>query len=1017
MEGVSSRTVTDAVLALAIAMTAPVPAGAERLAVHTMTVAEGLAGDQVNCIVRDSEGFLWIGTRTGLSRFDGVRFRSFDTRDGLPDAAVHAVVESADGTLWVGTGLGLSRMRAERDATGTAFDRVPAIDGSVSALAEDANGTVWASSGDTLYRRQPGSEVGFEAVRPDIPWQAGRGRLISALADAGGDGLWLGTNIGLFLWQGDGVTTHFEHADESDLGRINDLLVDSSGRLWVAGNGLLVVAPPARASVAGARIWRLDVGDESALPDRAGTAAHLDRYPAFPEGIVVDLASGPDGAIWIACHWGLAIWHDTTMSIHRRSSGLVSDHLSSVLADDAGNSWIGTQSHGLMRINSIGFTSYTEADGLLDRQTSSVTLGPDGETVVVAWPPESVLYVRDDESFVALSLPVPEHLPCRGWGLNQVTFFDHDGRLWVPTPRGLLRFPRLANLRDLPDTRAEHRYLPDDEVFRLFEDSRGDIWMGILGDLRFARWRRSTDTVERFSPADGIPDETATAFAEDRSGAVWIGFFGGSLARWRNGVFELFGSAQGLPSGFVNTLLVDSGGRLWVGAQSGGLAVTDDPEAVSPSWRRTTVADGLASDGVFSLTEDRFGRIYVGSLKGLDRLDPNSGRIDHFDTATGLVNNLVIDALTDPDGDIWLATDGGVSRYRPEPDHPRLPPAVLVDHVSADGVDLAVPIRGVATVPRLTLPAHTSIVEISFTAVDLTPGSHLHYEFAVARDRPRWSPTAGGRTLRLTGLAAGPHTVRVRALTPDGSAGPEATVELEIAAPVWRRWWFIGGVASLLAVMVWLVQRWRMQRLLELEQVRSRIAADLHDEMGLSLARVSILAEVAGRRCGDDATAGTLREIGSTARDLVDATSDMAWALDPRHDTLASLVARLRRTAADVVEGCDARLTVEVDAPDDVPLASEARRHLLLILKEAIRNACRHGRPRAVSLRIELRPPNLVITLADDGIGFDPAVAHDGQGVASMRRRASDMGASLRLEAAPGRGTRVVVETPLPKNA
>jgi signal transduction histidine kinase len=731
---------------------------------------------------------------------------------------------------------------------------------------------------------------------------------------------------------------------------------------------------------------------------------------------VFDLAADPDGSIWVACHSGLGVWRADRMTWYHRDSGLVSDHLSSVLADDAGNAWIGTQSHGLMRVDSTGFTSYTEADGLLDRQTASVTLGPRGEIVVVGMPPEATLYLHDGESFAALKIPLPEPMPRHGWGLNQVTFFDHEGRLWVPSPRGLFRFPRLADLRDLPQTRFERRYLAEEEVYRLFEDSRGDLWLGVLGELRFARWRRATDTVECFTPADGIPYETATAFAEDRSGTVWIGFYGGGLARWRAGAFELVGGSDDLPAGFVNTLLVDSAGRLWVGAQSGGLAVSDDPTTAVPSWRRFTVNDGLASDGIFSLTEDRFGRIYAGSLKGLDRLEPETGRVDHFDTATGLVNNLVLGAATAPDGDVWLATDGGVSRYRPEPDRPRSPPPVLVDRVSADGIDLAVPIRGVTALDLSVLPASTSVVEIGFTAVDLTPGSRLRTELAVDHEA-RWSPTSGGRVVRLTGLAPGPHLIRIRARMPDGSAGPAASAALEIAVPFWRRWWFIAGVAGTLAALAWLVQRWRMQRLVELARVRSRIAADLHDEMGLSLARVSILAEIAGKGCGDDATAATLREIGSTARDLVDATSDMAWALDPRHDTLAALVARLRRTAAEVVEGCGARLEVAVDAPDDVPLASESRRHLLLILKEAIRNACRHGRPSTVSLRVELRGQALAITLADDGLGFDPAAAHEGQGVASMRRRAAEMGALLRLDTAPGRGARVTVEVPLPRNA
>jgi signal transduction histidine kinase len=220
-----------------------------------------------------------------------------------------------------------------------------------------------------------------------------------------------------------------------------------------------------------------------------------------------------------------------------------------------------------------------------------------------------------------------------------------------------------------------------------------------------------------------------------------------------------------------------------------------------------------------------------------------------------------------------------------------------------------------------------------------------------------------------------------------------------------------------IATSGWVVQRLRIQRLKELHQVRSRIAADLHDEMGLSLARVAILADVAGRNTENTTTGETLKEIGGTARDLVDATSDMAWALDPRHDTVAALIARLRRQASEVAEGFGATFALEADPLDGVPMASEARRHLFLILKEAIRNACRHGRPDNLTLRIHRRASRLVVVLEDDGVGFDIDDARGGQGLPSMERRAMEMDATLQVTSSPGAGTRVELDVPFRTDA
>jgi signal transduction histidine kinase len=463
-------------------------------------------------------------------------------------------------------------------------------------------------------------------------------------------------------------------------------------------------------------------------------------------------------------------------------------------------------------------------------------------------------------------------------------------------------------------------------------------------------------------------------------------------------------------------MLSDSRGRLWVGAHADGLGVCDDPTAARPRWRVLSTADGLVSDAVFSLAEDRFGRIYAGTLKGVDRIDPTTGRVEHFDTSSGLVNNLVAGSVTALDGDIWFATGGGVSRFRPTAPHDIPSPPIFVDRLTVDGSDRPVPVRGSDSITGVSLPSRTGVVEIGFTAVDLTPGSTLDFEFNLD-DGVVWTATRGRRELRLAGLAPGPRTIAIRARQPDGVSGPQARVELDIATPVWRRWWFLTGLVALAAAGAWTVQLRRMTRLRELHRVRSRIAADLHDEMGLSLARVAILADVAGRTAAKAETAETLAEIGSTARDLVDATSDLAWALDPRHDSVAALITRLRRTATEVAEGSGARFVVESDPLDGVPMGSEERRHLLLILKEAIRNACRHGRPQELRLGIRREPAHLAVTLVDDGVGFDPEAPRDGQGLVSMRRRAEAMGAELVIDSAPGKGSRVGLRVQLRNGA
>lgn len=455
-------------LGLTVLTVLSAPAVAEHLAVHTYTIADGLAGDQITTIVQDRQGFLWIGTRTGLSRFDGVAFRSFDTEDGLPYASVWSVFESSDGNLWVGTRGGLVRMRLERSPKGLAFEPVPGITEGVSAIAEDPAGGLWAATEETLFHCDLSLDRPCTPIDTGIQWLPNEGRSTEALLVDSSGALWLGTSLGLYRMTTGGPASRVEVPADGLQGRVRDLLVDRSGRMWVSSIGAahfaadLTGSPPAPAP----EIVRPSF-DEA-----------IDRAAAF------DLSEGPDGSVWIATHSGLAVVSRETVKVHHRDTDLVTEHLSAVLVDDAGNAWIGAESHGLMRVNSTGFTSYVESDGLASPRMASVTLSPAGRIVAIAQPPEDMIHLLEGDRFVPIEIPLPELGPRPGWGMNQVTFFDHEGKLRVPSPYGLFRFPVVADLHALPTVSPEARYLPDNEVFRLFEDSRGNLWIGAFGSSR-----------------------------------------------------------------------------------------------------------------------------------------------------------------------------------------------------------------------------------------------------------------------------------------------------------------------------------------------------------------------------------------------------------------------------------------------------------------------------------------------------------------------------------------------------
>jgi signal transduction histidine kinase len=230
---------------------------------------------------------------------------------------------------------------------------------------------------------------------------------------------------------------------------------------------------------------------------------------------------------------------------------------------------------------------------------------------------------------------------------------------------------------------------------------------------------------------------------------------------------------------------------------------------------------------------------------------------------------------------------------------------------------------------------------------------------------------------------------------------------------VWRRAWFLALLATAAGLAIHGAYRLRLRRLVELERVRTRIASDLHDDIGSNLSQIAILGEVAQRRLDGAAAevAEPLALIGSLSRETVDSMSDIVWAIDPHKDRLGNLAHRMRRLASDTLGTRGIALRFQADpAAEQVALGADVRRQVYLIFKEGLHNAVRHSACTRVEIALRLEAGRLVLEVADDGQGFDPERASEGHGLRSLQQRARDLGGTL--EVASGAGTRLTLRVP-----
>jgi signal transduction histidine kinase len=452
-------------------------------------------------------------------------------------------------------------------------------------------------------------------------------------------------------------------------------------------------------------------------------------------------------------------------------------------------------------------------------------------------------------------------------------------------------------------------------------------------------------------------------------------------------------------------LLFDSGGRLWL-ANRQGLFRSDDPLSAAPHFQR------FLTQAANCVAEDRQGRIYACTGQGVACINPAKGRIRQYTAADGLGPGMLQCAYRDRRGDIWFCLTLGASRFTPQPETPHPAAPVYITSLRASGRDMPLTEWGQAAVGRIALKPYENSVDVGFVGIELGTGLSLEYEYRVEGAQRDWQKLGSERSVHLASLAPGTYRLLVRAVNQEGAVtDPPASVDLFVATPIWRRWWSLALMAAAVAAGLYLAHRWRMRYVLELERVRTRIATDLHDDVGASLSQVAIMSEVVSRRAASEREA--LEEIAGASRELLQSMSEIVWAVDPTHDRLSDLTQRMRWFAGETLSACGVGLHFSVDpAERELRLGADTRRQVFLIFKECINNIARHAQARHVYVSLKVAQDHLVLEAEDDGRGFDPG-AGAGHGLRNMTQRARALRGEFELRSRPGGGTHAVLRVPL----
>ncbi len=1028
----------------------PIPSRLEQLPVKNYSIGDGLGHDEVQEIVQDSRGFLWFCTSDGLSRFDGYRFITYGLKDGLPVSHINHLLESRDGTYWISTnGGGISRFNPTHNGpqlfTSYKLPGENKLANFVNLVYEDKAGRTWIGTDGGLYQliKKADDSITFEQVKLEpLPSHMPQREVeVKGLAEDAQGALCIATYYGLLRLLPGGRLIHYTVRASQSTDTIWDLMIDREKRLWLGHQaGVMVFYPELdqktsagevsleQLAAASEKSLRVLPSGKKSLPDAPGKAVWYTTDDGLSHNNIQALHQSADGRIWVGTRGGGAsVFDGQQFSSYAATQGL-SNRVNSLAEDSAGNFWVGTQASGAIKVARGGLISYREAEGLGHPEIIQIYETNAGELCAISskW----TINRFDGDRFNSIRPNLPKSVLDSSSG-RWVIMEDHEGEWWMATGAGLYRFPKVERLEDLARKNPKAVYttrdgLADNNISRLYEDSRGDVWISSYNPpVMLTRWERATNTFHRYTEKEGHPTGNWTnVFGEDAAGNLWIGLHNGGLLRVRNNRLELFGKEDGVPEGLTQGFYRDTANRLWFATSAGGAMRIDDPTAERPRIINYSIEQNLASNNLRAFTEDRWGNIYIGTARGVDRLELQTGRVKHFTTADGLIKSEVTAAFRDKHGALWFGTREGLSRLIPEEEKAEAAPPVLIGGLRVGGVARPISELGEKEVRGLEFSSGENQIQIDFFGLNFSAGGGLRYQYKFEGVDADWSAPTDQRTVAAS-LAPGKYRFLVRAINTDGISTIEpASISFKILPPIWQRWWFLTLAAIAIGSSVYLIERYRVARAIELERVRTRIATDLHDDIGASLSQIAIMSEVVSQRVDhtDEKVNEPLQMIAGTSREMVDAMSDIVWAINPKRDHLSDLSQRMRRFASDIMSAreIDFRFRMPAQEEQNIRLGADLRREVYLIFKESVNNLVKYSECTDADLEFKIEGDYLMIRVSDNGKGFDVEAAANGNhtgmgghGLASMRKRAEALGGAYEVKSEKGNGTTVLLRVPV----
>ncbi len=939
---------------------------------RTWQMQDGLPEQTVQAFAQTRDRYLWIGTTGGLLRFDGAKLVLFD-RDNTPaftDNNVFSLTVTIDDSLWIATeGGGLIRYK---DGTFRSFsDKDGLLNDFVRAVYQDSKGKIWIGTDDGLFQFL-GNRIERVDNSSGVPSVA-----VHAIHEDNAGRLWAGGSK-LFCLTGS-TFQEYRLAGEGSQNRVKSITQTKDGTMWVGTIGGLY------SMASGADSFRK-------VKETSGTVRFLKETS--------------DGTLWIGTiGHGIYKYWKHGFSQMTAPENLPSNTALNLFEDVESNIWVGTQA-GMLRLSKTPVQTVTLPDAG-DYDAETVYGDHNGDLWIAA---ANLFRFRDGKA-------TRVHLPGISGVRVRNVFRDSEDALWIGTEgRGVFR---------QIGTKLTHYMVKDGLVnnfVRAFLQGKdGSIW--VATDEGVSRWHEGRFT--SYQERDGLCYFSTRTLAEDRSGDIWVGTDRG-VSHLQGGRFAKDAVTDALQQEKIWAIHEDSDGGLWFGTRTGGLF----------RWRfgkltHFTTAQGLASNSIYELLEDRGGNFWISGPNGISVINRRELDIIAEDPAHPL--SLTLYGISDglettqmygaekpggvvtSQGEVWFASNKGPVRVSLKSTPPKGPAPVLIDSVVADGLQ-------VPDLRRISLNPDNAKIEVHYSVIQLRSQERVRFRYMLDGFDRNWTDASARPVAYYTNLPPGRYQFRVSAFEMnDPQHFAETAIEIVQRPHFYRTAWFLGCSLLLLAAGVWGGYRFRVGQLRSRFQAvlneRNRLAREMHDTLIQGCAGVSALLE-AHSSLGDSepsAKEDLLSCVRTQLRTTINEAREAVWDLRHADGSATAIGPILGNMTQQVSHEFGVPVEYRVSGkPFD--LDQSTAHELLMVVREALHNAIRHGQPKNVRVAIGFERNEVRVQVCDDGCGFEPEVAssqpNGHYGLVGIYERAKRISGVLVLNSRPGAGTELTLSVP-----